>query len=118
MKRVGMLLAVGLVLLSGSGVRAAGEAGGPVGALNLAAPPAATAESGCAASGCCGGMACEGHCDGHAGRFLDWLMYHPPETRCACHHAVTPCMPPLYTFFLDRCPRGGCGCGVPHAPAP
>jgi hypothetical protein len=124
MKRVGMLLAVGLFVLGGSAVRAAGEGGGAPELLPAPAATAAPAESGCGAAGCapagcCAATACEGHGGGHFGHFRDWLMYHPPETRCPCHHGLTPCMPPLYTFFLDRCPGGGCGgCGAHHAPAP
>jgi hypothetical protein len=121
MKRVCILLATGLLLLGGSAARAAADDGSAPAPLNLTAPPAAPAEPvGCAAPGCAGpcgaASACEGHCGGHSGRFREWLMYRPPETRCHCRCPIAPCMPPLHTFFLDMCAHGGCCAGTPGIP--
>jgi hypothetical protein len=109
MKRICILLAAGLLLLGSSAVRA-GEDEGVPGTLNLAPMPQASRAPCCAAPAC--GGACKSHCD----RCLDWLMYKPPHAHCACRHVVSPCVPPLYLWFLDMCPAGGCGngCGT-HA---
>lgn len=108
MKRVCILLAMGLLLPGGSAVRAE-EDGGVPGTVTVAPVLAAPAEPGCAAP------ACAGHCGKHSGRLCDWLLYKPPSGRCACHHKVAPCTPPLYTFFLDMCAAGGCNHGCAHA---
>jgi hypothetical protein len=106
MKRVCLLLAAGLVLLGGSAVRA-GESVAIPGTLNLAPPPAA-------GPGCAGPF-CGGHCHcRHSRSFCDWLLYKPPSCPCACRCVVSSCWPPLYSWFLDMCPGGGCG-GCGHA---
>ncbi len=104
MKRVGILLAAAVLATGGSALRA-GEAGGVPGTLELApvaAPPA---------SPCCAAPDCGGHAEGHSGRFCDWLLYKPPATHCACHCAISTCVPPLYLWFLDTCQGGACGHG-------
>jgi hypothetical protein len=110
MKRVGLLLTAGLLLLGGSALWA-GEPVAIPGTLNLAPAPT---DSGCAGPGCgnhCAGPGCGSTCHcRHSRNLCDWLLYKPPSCH-ACCGVVSPCWPPTYTWFLDMC-QGGCGgCG-------
>ncbi len=107
MRRMTLLLAAGLLALTGSAVRAADEAAIP-GTLNLAPLTPVPAES-CGAS-CCAGPAFPrlARCREHLGRCCEWLMYKPPACHdCCC--VVSSCNQPLYVYFLDMCQ--GCGQG-------
>jgi hypothetical protein len=108
MKRVCVVLASGLLLLAASAARA--EENGVEGTLKLAPVPA-EAKASCGAAGpCCAAHACDKGCGGHSGRILDWLCYKPARCHACCCH-ISNCYPPLYTWFLDMCPAGGCGHG-------
>jgi hypothetical protein len=113
MKRVSILLATGLFLVGGLAGRAAADEG-VSGTIHLAPAPSASVGPCCGPSGCGGdcGQHCAASCDAHCGKFLDWLLYKPPATHCACHHAVAPCFQEPYVYFLDMCAaRGPGGCG-------
>jgi hypothetical protein len=108
MKYVSILLTTGAFLLSGSLARAEeGDKGSMPGTLTLS-PTATATPIPVAAAPCCaaaGWASCDhGHCD----RLWDWLCYRRPSARCECGHAPSHCIPPLYTWFLDRCACGGC----------
>jgi hypothetical protein len=110
MKRVGLLLTAGLLLLGGSALRA-GEPVAIPGTLNLAPAPAEPAKSCCTGPGCgshCAGPGCGSTCHcRHSRNLCDWLLYKPPSCH-ACCGVVSTCWPPTYTWFLDMC-QGGCG---------
>jgi hypothetical protein len=116
MKRLGVVLASGLLLLAVSAVRAEGDKGVP-GTLILSPVPAAAAPS-CGAASCCAASGCAKGCEGHSGRFLDWLCYKPARTHCACACHISDCWPPLSNWFLDMCQGGGCGRGACGHAAP
>jgi hypothetical protein len=104
MKRVWMLLAAALLLTGGSAVRAEEPAGVP-GTMEVVPPTAAPAPA------CCAAPECARHGKCHSGHLHEWLCYRPPSTHCACRCAVTPCIPPLYLWFVDMCQGGDCGRG-------
>jgi len=111
MKRIAILLATGLMLVGGSVVRAEEEQGIKPESLHQAPDPVAAAEPSCAAPCCTAG------CAKHSGRLCDWLLYRPMRSHCACCCVVSPCTPPVYTWFLDHCQAAGCrgGCGYTAA---
>jgi hypothetical protein len=110
MKRMVVVLASGLLLLVGSATRA--EEGGDPATLPSSPLPAKAAPSCCATAPCCAAPACAAGCGGHFSHFCDWLCYKPAKSHCACACHISPCWPPLYTWFLDMCPAGGGGGGA------
>jgi hypothetical protein len=107
MKRVCILLAMGLGLLSGSAVRA-GDKGGVVGTLQIGPPPVTPVPAPEDAAGCCEAPGC-GKYDDHWGHLWSWLCYKPPSCHCGCHCCViSDCIQPNYMFFLDMCPHHDC----------
>jgi hypothetical protein len=110
MRKTGIVLAVGVLVLSAAGVQAE-EKVVPV----PAAEPAPG--NGCSA---CGGKK---KCHAHGGRLLDWLCYRPSRSGlCSCFQCPPCIRPPLYAYFLDRysCANGSGGpvCAAAPAPAP
>jgi hypothetical protein len=100
MKTVRIMVAVGLALLGGRTLRA-GEAPAVPGTAKLMSVPAD------AAPACCAAPACAKHERSCLDCLCNWLHYKPRH--CGCHCAVSTCWPPLYTWFVDMCPAGGCG---------